>query len=239
MTPTPTTLSLPDRWILSRLDAAAGDVHRSLEAFRFDEAAERIQAFVWHELCDGYLEMVKPVLAGSDAAAAESARGVLRRCLADALALLHPFMPFLTEEIWDKLTGRPGTLIVAPYPAASGRAADAEAEAVVEALRAIVTRVRNFRAERGAIADGADRPLDRSRVRRARASIPALTTLEPLLRHLGRLSDLRFDKAAPGAFQDVVAGLAVGMALPEGAAPGSRRARDEGPRGHRRRDRGL
>jgi valyl-tRNA synthetase len=216
--PDPKKLSLPDRWILSRLDAAAGDVHRSLEAFRFDEAAERIQAFVWHELCDWYLEMVKPVLAGSDAAAAESARGVLRRCLADALALLHPFMPFLTEEIWDKLTGRPGTLIVAPYPAANGRPADAEAEAVLEALRAIVTRVRNFRVERGAIPTVAitlsvdpDSP--------ARGAVPALATLEPLLRHLGRLSDLRFEKAPPGAFQDVVAGLAVGMALPEGAAP--------------------
>jgi valyl-tRNA synthetase len=225
--PDPKKLSLPDRWILSRLDAAAADVHRSLEAFRFDEAAERLQAFVWHELCDGYLEMVKPVLAGSDAAAAESARGVLRRCLADALALLHPFMPFLTEEIWDKLTGHPGTLIVAPYPTASGRAADAEAEGVVEALRAIVTRVRNFRAERGApptspIALSVDPGSP------GKGVIPALTTLEPLLRHLGRLSDLRFEKAGPGAFQDVVAGLALGMALPEGAAPeaGARVARD-------------
>ena len=61
--------------------------------------------------------MVKPVLAGEDAPAAETARGVLRRCLEGSLALLHPFMPFLTEEIWEKLTGRPGTLIVSPYPA--------------------------------------------------------------------------------------------------------------------------
>jgi valyl-tRNA synthetase len=81
-----------------------------------------------------------------------------------------------------------------------------------------VTRVRNFRVERGAIPTVAialsvdpDSP--------ARGVVPALATLEPLLRHLGRLSDLRFEKAAPGAFQDVVAGLAVGMALPEGAAP--------------------
>src|SRR5262252_10987375 len=143
-------LSLPDRWILSRLDAVAGDVNRHLEEFRFDEAAGAIYSFVWHELCDGYLEMVKPVLAGGDAASAGAARAVLRRCLEGALALRHPFMPFLTEEIWEKLTGRSGTLIVEPYPTAGETRSDAEAEAAVEALRAIVTRVRNFRAERGA-----------------------------------------------------------------------------------------
>ena len=104
------TLSLPDRWILSRLSATAADVNRQLEAFRFDEAAQALYAFLWHELCDGYLEMVKPVLSGreADEAARETARGVLRRCLADSLALLHPFMPFLTEEIWEKLTGAAG-----------------------------------------------------------------------------------------------------------------------------------
>ena len=143
-------LSLPDRWILSRLDATASDVNRHLEEFRFDEAAGAIYGFLWHELCDGYLEMVKPVLSGEDVMAAESARGVLKHCLGGALALLHPFMPFLTEEIWEKLTDRPGSLIVAPYPQGTGGWKDPEAESAVEALRAIVTRVRNFRTERAA-----------------------------------------------------------------------------------------
>ncbi|HEY1435299.1 MAG TPA: class I tRNA ligase family protein, partial [Thermoanaerobaculia bacterium] len=212
------TLSLPDRWILSRLDATAGDVNRHLEGFRFDEAAGAIYGFLWHELCDGYLEMVKPVLSGTDAAAAESARGVLRRCLGGSLALLHPFMPFLTEEIWEKLTGRAGTLIVEPYPAPTGRWADAEAEGVVEGLRAIVTRVRNFRSERGAaptelVALSID-PASPGKV-----VLPALRTLAPLLTHLGRLSELTFAVAPAGRFQDVVAGLGLGLALPEGAAP--------------------
>ena len=88
------TLSLPDRWILSRLAAASADVNRHLEAFRFDEASGAVHSFVWHELCDGYLEMVKPLLSGreGDEASREIVRAWLRRCLADALALL-PFMP--------------------------------------------------------------------------------------------------------------------------------------------------
>jgi valyl-tRNA synthetase len=212
-------LSLPDRWILSRLDRTASDVNRHLEGFRFDEAAGSIYGFLWHELCDGYLEMVKPVLAGQDAdgGAAESARGVLRRCMEVALSLLHPFMPFLTEEIWEKLTGRPGTLIVAPYPEGTGQWNDPEAETVVEALRAIVTRVRTFRSERGA-SPTAPVALSIDTVSPG-ALLPALETLSPLLSHLGRLSDLAFGRAAPGHFQDVVAGLVLGLSLPQGAPP--------------------
>ena len=216
--PDPKTLSLPDRWIRSRLDRVAGDVNRHLEGFRFDEAAGAIYGFLWHELCDGYVEMVKPVLSGGDGAAPDAARTTLRRCLEGSLALLHPFMPFLTEEIWEKLTGRAGTLIVTPYPAASGRPADAEAEGVVEALREVVTRVRNFRAERGA-PPTTPVALSIDPVSPGKAVIAPLTMLSPLLRHLGRISDLRFEKAAAGSFQDVVAGLALGMTLPEGAAP--------------------
>jgi valyl-tRNA synthetase len=213
-------LSLPDRWILSRLSSACGEVNRHLEGFRFDEAAATIYGFLWHELCDGYLEMIKPVLSGSDEAGARASRSVLRRCLTDSLALLHPFMPFLTEEVWEKLTGRPGTLIVTPYPQESPQWRDDAAVEAVETLRAVVTRVRNFRAERGvsptepvALAIDPDSP--------ARAMVPTLESQAPLLRHLGRLSDLRFAPPPPGVFRDVVAGIQLGMALPRGAAAAS------------------
>ena len=211
-------LSLPDRWILSRLDATASGVNRHLEDFRFDEAAGAIYGFLWHELCDGYLEMIKPVLSGDDAMAAETARGVLKHCLGSSLALLHPFMPFLTEEIWDKLTDRPGTLIVAPYPQGTGGWKDPEAESAVEALREILTRVRNFRTERAA---SPKEPvvLSISRESPGKAVVPALERLAPLLVHLGRLSALTFGPPAPGQFQDVVAGLALGLGLPQGAPP--------------------
>ena len=212
-------LSLPDRWILSRLSTTAADVNRHLTAFRFDEASQAIYSFLWHELCDGYLEMVKPVLSGreGDDETRETVRGVLARCLEDSLALLHPFMPFLTEEIWEKLTARPGTLIVSPYPTGDPARIDRPAEAAVERLRALVTRVRNFRGERRvsptepvelSIEAAADDPdADRS-----------IRSLEPLLRHLARLADLRFGPPASGAARDVVLAMTVGLALPAGAA---------------------
>ena len=216
-------LALSDRWILARLSAACADANRHLEAFRFDEAAATIYGFVWHDLCDGYLEMVKPVLSGPDAAAggaARAARSVLRRCLQDSLALLHPFMPFLTEEIWEKLTGRPGSLIVAAYPQGIAEWRDEAAEASVEALRAIVTRVRNLRTERGC-APTTPVTLAVDPASPARAAIPDLRTLSPLLVHLGRLSELRFEAPGPEAIRDVVAGIQLGMGLPLGAAAGA------------------
>jgi valyl-tRNA synthetase len=210
-------LSLPDRWILARLSAACGDANRHLEGFRFDEAASTIYGFLWHDLCDGYLEMIKPVLAGSDAAAARAARSVLRRCLGDSLALLHPFMPFLTEEIWEKLTNRPGTLIGTPYPEPVAAWRDEAAETAVEALREIVTRVRNLRTERGA-SPTAPVALTIDPASPSRAAVPNLQTLTPLLSHLGRLSELRFAAPGPDSIQDVVAGMRLGMRLPEGSA---------------------
>ncbi|HLN79595.1 MAG TPA: valine--tRNA ligase [Thermoanaerobaculia bacterium] len=220
-------LTLPDRWILSRLSGTADDVNRHLAAFRFDEAAQAIYGFLWHELCDGYLEMVKPVLSGreGDESARETARGVLYRCLADSLALLHPFMPFLTEEIWEKLTRRPGTLIVSRYPAGDPAREDARAEAAVERLRALVTRVRNFRGERRVSpTESVHLWLDMDA--EAPDADQDLHGLERQLRHLARLSELTFGPAPAGAARDVVSGVAVGLALPAGA-PEADRSRDE------------
>ena len=213
-------LSLPDRWILSRLSATAADVNRHLGEFRFDEAAQALYGFLWHELCDGYLEMVKPVLSGreGDDDAQEIARAVLERCLADSVALAHPFMPFLTEEIWEKLTGRPGTLIVSPYPEGDPGARDPVAERAVERLRALVTRVRNFRGERRV---APTEPVALS-VEASPAETGEIRSLEPLLRHLARLSEIRFGPAGDGARRDVVSGVAVGLALPAGTAPTDR-----------------
>ncbi len=212
-------LSLPDRWILSRLSGAARDVNRHLSEFRFDEAAGAIYSFVWHELCDAYLEMVKPVLSGREGTdeARESARGVLSRCLLDSLALLHPFMPFLTEEIWDKATGRSGTLIVSPFPTGEALRNDPDAEHVIESVRALITRVRNYRAERGAtptepvelwVAPESPDPELAARIR----------AVTPLIQHLGRIPELRFEAPPASAFRDVVAGLSIGLRVKEAAS---------------------
>jgi valyl-tRNA synthetase len=132
-------------------------------------------------------------------------------------------MPFLTEEIWEKLKRRPGTLIVSPYPTADPALENPRAEAVVERLRALVTRVRNFRGERRVSPtepvhlwiepDAQDGEGGKD-----------LRALEPLLKHLARLSDLTFGAPAAGAHRDVVAGIAVGLALP-GASSAADRAR--------------
>jgi len=215
-------LALPDRWILSRLSATAGEVNRHLAGFRFDEAAQALYAFLWHELCDWYLEIVKPVLSarGEDDTARETARAVLRRCLAASLALLHPFMPFLTEEIWEKLTGRPGTLIVSPYPAADPALADPQAEAAMDRLRAIVTRVRTFRGERKVPpSEPVELWVD---PRSEDAGLADLETLAALLKHLARLSALHFEEPPAQAFRDAVAGLSVGLSFRERAAEADR-----------------
>jgi len=148
---------------------------------------------------------------------------VLSKCLTESLALLHPFMPFITEEIWDKATGRPGTLIVSPYPLGNPSHTDPEAERVIEALRALVTRVRNFRTDRGVpptepaelwISEDSPEP-----------DLPAkLRGLEGLLRHLARLSDVAFGSPPDGVFRDVVAGAAIGLRVAErSSGPGTER----------------
>src|SRR5262249_49079386 len=140
-----------ERWILSRLNATTRDVNKWLSQFRFDEAAKTLYEFFWHEFCDWYIEMVKPVLLdrhGNDKAK-QSAKRVLLETLDRSLRLLHPFMPFITEEIWQKLGGVEPSVMVAPYPIAEEVLEDAEAERLISAVKSMTTAVRNVRAERG------------------------------------------------------------------------------------------
>jgi valyl-tRNA synthetase len=216
-------LQLPERWILSRLHGTSAEVNRQLEAFRFDEAAQAIYSFLWHELCDGYLEMTKPVLSGREGTDEdrETVRAVLFETLRDSLALLHPFMPFVTEEIWEKLTDAPGTLIVTKYPMGRSERRDEEAERVIAALRAVVTRVRNFRSERAA---GPTEPVELRIDPKSPGArvIPGLEELAPLLTTLARLSTVTFSSEARGGSQDVVEGVTLEMAFPKRAAGADR-----------------
>jgi valyl-tRNA synthetase len=198
-------------------------VNRQLEQFRFDEAAQAVYAFLWHELCDGYLEMSKPVLSGREGTDEdrETVRAVLFETLRDSLALLHPFMPFVTEEIWEKLTDAPGTLIVTKYPMGRSERRDEEAERVIAALRAVVTRVRNFRSERAA---GPTEPVELRIDPKSPGArvIPGLEELAPLLTTLARLSTVTFSSEARGGSQDVVEGVTLEMAFPKRAAGADR-----------------
>jgi valyl-tRNA synthetase len=143
-------LGTADRWILSRQQRVIAAVETSLGACRFDEAANALYQFLWHEYCDWYLEMAKPHLApGADPAQRERTRAVLLHVLDGVLRLLHPVMPFLTEELWQKIPHRGETISLAPYPAAVETLLDPGAEHQVGLLMEVVTRVRNLRAELG------------------------------------------------------------------------------------------
>ena len=130
-----------DRWILSRLQRAIETVSSDLEGYDFAHAALGFYAFFWSEFCDWYLEIVKPRLYDGDPDAAANLLHVLER----VLALAHPVMPFVTEEIWGHLPERDGMLLVAPFPKADAELVDTEAEAEVEAAVASVRAVRRWR----------------------------------------------------------------------------------------------
>ena len=145
----PSAPTVEDRWILSRLDRAVGDANRLLENFEFGEAETRIHDFVWGDFCDWYIEMAKIRLREGGA---PSPVPVLIFVLETSLRLLHPFMPFITEEIWQRLVTlmdpqRVGeALITATYPLPGGRCDD-RAEEEMQAVTDIVRSIRNARAQ--------------------------------------------------------------------------------------------
>ncbi len=140
------SLTLADRWILSRMQATIREATASLEQFRLDEAAKRCFEFAWGELADWYVEAVKPRLAASSAPAAQS---VLAHCFDTVLRLLHPVVPFITEELWKKLPGRgeADLLPVASWPQPRATFDDADAELAFTRVREAITAIRNIRAE--------------------------------------------------------------------------------------------
>ena len=146
-------LSLADRWIISRLQQAEEAVEEGLNTYRLDLASQALYDFIWNDYCDWYLELSKPVL-WDDNASAEQQRGTrktLIRVLEATLRLAHPLMPYITEEIWQRvkaLAGQSGdTIMLAPYPIADHDKVDQDALNDVEWLKRIILGVRNIRGE--------------------------------------------------------------------------------------------
>ncbi len=137
--------SLADRWIIGRLSQVSAQVDRELTDFRFDEAARTLYNFVWGEFCDWYLELSKPALNGDDVAAANATRAVLVGVFDAILRLLHPFMPFITEEIRSLMPNGGGTIMTVAYPVADDAPVDPQADAVIAGLMEVITRVRGIR----------------------------------------------------------------------------------------------
>jgi valyl-tRNA synthetase len=148
---------LAERWILSRLSDTVREATRLMEGYQYGEAGRQVYEFFWNEFCDWYLEMSKITLYGQDDAAKAATRTALVKVLDDSLRLLHPFIPFVTEETWGYLkqaansgrdpeeAGWPAALIVAPWPEPG--AVDADAEAGMDLVMGIVRSIRNARAE--------------------------------------------------------------------------------------------
>ncbi len=133
-------LALVDRWILSRLARVTDEVNRSVESYNLHEGSRHIYRFFWHEFCDWYLEMIK--------LHPERSKPTLLYVFENALRLLHPFMPFITEELWQNLPHKGESIVIAPYPEFIPELVDERAESHAELIQDIVTKVRNIRSEK-------------------------------------------------------------------------------------------
>jgi len=222
-------LSLTDRWIISRVNAVSREVDQALEQFRYDEAASVLYHFVWHEFCDWYIEMVKPSLIGEsrDTPEGRRSRAILLRVLDRALRLLHPFMPFLTEEIWQRLPHEGETLVLADYPRFRQEEEDSEAEKEVGFVMAVVTKLRNLRAESNLAAGLKLEALFYTELARPRRIVESHAAT---LCTLARLSGFRFVTEIPGdlaAARGVLPGLEMALPLAGALDPVEERRRLE------------
>jgi len=138
-----------DRWILARTGAAVSRVRQALDAYRFNDAAAEVYAFVWYELCDWYLELAKPALYGADGPEKAAARRTLWSVFHAVARLVHPFMPFLAEELWRHLPGTAGSVIGQAYPRAQEFPSDPATLDEVALLQEVIVTVRRIKAEKG------------------------------------------------------------------------------------------
>ncbi|MCG7372222.1 valine--tRNA ligase [Pseudomonas luteola] len=199
----PVELSSVDRWIISQLQRTEAEVTRQLEQFRFDLATQALYEFIWDEYCAWYLELVKPVL-WDENASIERQRGTRRtlvRVLEVALRLAHPFMPFITEEIWHRiapLAGQQGeTLMLQTWPVANEARIDSAAEGDIEWIKALMLGVRQIRGEMNiSMAKRIDILLKHASAEDQRR----MSENEPLLKKLAKFESIRIlaaDEEAP------------------------------------------
>jgi valyl-tRNA synthetase len=200
-----------NRWILTELDRTIAEVTAGIEQFRFNEAASALYRFVWNQFCDWYLELLKPIFMGEDEAAKAEAQACAAYVLDHTYALLHPFMPFMTEELWQHTASRDGLLCHADWPTPVFR--DEAAAGETNWLIDLVTGIRSARSEMNVppaataplILVGAN-PLTRERAERHDAA----------LKRLARVEAISFADEAPKGAVQIVLGEAVAC-LPLGS----------------------
>jgi valyl-tRNA synthetase len=194
----PDASSLADRWILSRLQDTAESVSRALGLYRFNDAAGALYQFVWHEFCDWYLEAIKPAIFGhrGEDRKAESLK-ILWHVLKETLILLHPFIPFVTEEIWHKLPGASGSVSRATHlsdrPETILAMKDEKSETDMALLVRVISGIRNIRSEMNISPSMGLRVLVQSS---EESALQVLEQEKDMITHLARLDDLSV--GAPG-----------------------------------------
>ncbi len=214
-------LSLADRWIRSRMSAVTAELYASLEQYKFYEAADLIYHFIWHEFCDWYIEFAKVGLREGN----RTTEAVLADALDRILRLLHPFMPFITEEVWQHLPGAGKSITIAPYPAAEAGWKDEEAGKVMGLVQAVIVETRTVRAENKI------RPKEKLRLivkAAGREETAAIEAQAAFIRALAGLSSLEFAPALPeegGVLKGVAGPFEIGLVLEKPADLGQERER--------------
>lgn len=211
----PAQLSIADRWIMSQFEHTASTVEQAMADFRFDLVSQTLHEFIWNEYCDWYVELSKPILWDEDAnpEAAQTTRRVLLTVLEKSLRLLHPFIPFITEEIWQKvaplLDEKGDSIMLAAYPRFDADLVDTEAEEHIHWLRGIIIAIRNIRGEMDISPAKAIPVL----LRRGSADDQArLEAYRPYLQKLAKLESidwLEADQDAPASATGLHAGLEI------------------------------
>src|SRR5215475_8944726 len=206
---------LAERWILSRLNHTIREVRQALADYRFNEVAAAIYQFIWHEFCDWYLELSKIALESTDPAEQERTRNVLATVLVSVLRLLHPLMPFISEEIWHALhpDRSEDSIMVQPHPVFTATLVDDEAEQRMGLLMDVIRAVRNIRSEMN-LPPGQE--LAAIVIPKAETAERQLRSHESYVRRLARLGEIRYqaDGERPrGAALAVVEGAEVHVPL--------------------------
>ena len=220
--PSKAKLSLT-QWLVGEVVRTQEAVTQALEAYRFNDAANGVYQFIWNSFCDWYVELAKPSLQGDDAAAKAEVQAATKWALENALRLLHPFMPFVTEELWAKTAKRANPLMLDAWPTLSQELVKPEADAEITWLIDAITEIRSVRAEMNVPA-GAQVPL--IVVGAGEASKVRLSETEAVLTRLARLQSISHADAVPeGAVQAVLGEATLALPLADIIDVGAERAR--------------
>jgi valyl-tRNA synthetase len=202
-----------DRWILSRLNRTIREVTASLEQYRFDQASSHIYQFIWHEYCDWYLELIKPALQNKDSGEAARTRQTLVETFETVQRLLHPFMPFISEEIWQTLPHHGESIVTQPYPAASP---DWDAQTIESEFSVLAQFVATTRTGRSLLNYQPGKVIAAYGMATDPAELAILRKLATHLGHLGKAT-VQLQPAAQWPIQNVlsliIGGLTVGVTV--------------------------